>query len=134
LCRSLALIAFTVGPFVDPLAIAQPQDFPIWCHGRPGIASVAGQSLAVDFTPADGPATNEIESGRCSWLDRALRPNEPNRIVYQMSSNATAQTNANEINRGGLWMFWVFNEGQFLKATVFTVGATTQKPQRIDEW
>jgi hypothetical protein len=127
------MIAFALVSFVDRLVMAQPQDFPIWCRGNSGMASAAGQNLVVDFTPANGPANEQMESGRCSWLDRALGPNEPNRIVYQMTSNATAQTNANQINRAGLWTFWVFNEGQFLKATVFTVGATRQKPQIIDQ-
>jgi hypothetical protein len=128
----VAWIAFALLPFVDPLAMAQPQDFPMWCHGSSGMASVAGQDLVVNFTPADGPADNQMESGQCSPLDRALNPNEPTRIVYQMRSSATAQTNAGVFNHGGFWTFWVFNDGQVWKATVASAEATTHKPVIID--
>jgi hypothetical protein len=127
------VIAFALVPFVDPLAMAQPQDSPMWCHGSQGMASAAGQDLVINFTQADGPADNQMGSGLCSWLDRALNSNEPTRIVYQMQSSATAQTNAGVFNHDDrFWTFWVFNDGQVLRATAIAPEATTHKPQPIE--
>jgi hypothetical protein len=70
---------------VPYVAMAQPSpsDFPLRCLGKAGRASTSGKNLIVDFIPANGPAGGGLQPGQCSWLDRALRPNEPMRVVYE---------------------------------------------------
>jgi hypothetical protein len=113
-------------------ALAQPPDFPLWCHGKPGMASTSGRNLIIDFVPASGAASRELRPGQCSWLDRALRPGEPTRVVDERPSAGEARNIAMHINGGEVWTFWVFNAGQFLRASADFHGMQTHKPTQID--
>lgn len=37
--------------------------------------------VEIDFTKSPGPSWWGIEPGRCTWLDRAIYPQEPSRVV-----------------------------------------------------
>ena len=113
-------------------AMAQQPDYPLRCHGAGGIASSDRNKLVVDFTPSRGSAGQGLQPGQCSWLDRALRPNEPTRIIDLRPSPGEAQITAQHINRGDIWTFWVYNAGHFLHATASAPGTPTHKPVRID--
>jgi hypothetical protein len=67
--------------------------------------------------------------GHCSWLDRALRPREPTRILYQVPAGTNARSIADAINANGvITTFWVYNAGRYMKATAIAPGAQTRKP------
>jgi len=116
-------------------AMAQPSPagFPLRCLGKAGMASTSGPYLIVNFIPANGPAGEGLQPGQCAWLDRALWPNEPVRVVYDSESLVEAQKDAEDINNGKMRTFWVFTEGDFFCATASASGAQTEKPRLIDQ-
>lgn len=121
-----------VGMWLGCLAIAQTPDFPLRCRGASGVASSNGNNLVIDFSPSGGPAGQGLQPGQCSWLDRALRPGEPTRVVDARFSASEAQKEAQDMNGGGVRTFWVFNAGEFLHATASAPGTPTHKPVRFD--
>jgi hypothetical protein len=110
---------------------AQP-DYPLRCNGAAGMASTEGRNLLIVFRKGDRPASQGLSSGHCSWLDRGLRPNEPDRIVDPRPSAGEAQRTAQYINAGYTWTFWVYNAGPFLRARASAKGAPAGKPHPID--
>jgi len=119
---------------LSSLAVAQPPpDFPLRCSGRADMASTSWNNVIVEFVPANGQASEGLQPGQCSWLDRALRNGEPTRVVAETRAVGTAQSIAAAMNRGETWTFWVFNAGRFFHATANARGAATRKPVPFDE-
>lgn len=110
----------------------QPPDFPMWCHGSPGVAQAKGRTLTVVFNEGTVPAGESLKAGVCSWLDRGLRPGEPTRIVDVRPSAGEARNTAREINEGAYWTFWVYNAGTYMKATTSFTGRVKNKPVKFD--
>jgi hypothetical protein len=62
------------------------QSYPLICRGAPSLEIVAAASDSWDvgftFTRGTKPAGEGLAPGECSWVDRAMRADEPNRL-YQ---------------------------------------------------
>jgi hypothetical protein len=86
-----------------------PNGWALWCRGSVGMASTNGTNLIVVFSKGAHPATEGLEPSQCSFPDRGLRANEPNRIVDERPSEGEAQHMAELINAGASWTFWVTN-------------------------
>jgi hypothetical protein len=119
------------------VVVAAVPDFPLVCRGAAGMASTfptsgGNANLIVDFAPANGPVSAGLEPGQCSWVDRALRPGEPFRVVEESLNAGSANSIADALNRGELWTFWVFNVGRFFHATTDFRGEADSKPHPID--
>lgn len=114
------------------LAAQQPPDYPMWCHGSAGMAQANGKTLTVVFRGGTQPAGQSLGPGVCSWLDRGLRPGEPNRIVDVRPSPGEARITARHINEGAAWTFWVYNAGTYMKARASFTGKVKNKPVKID--
>jgi hypothetical protein len=127
----LAGLALMLSGSQSAMAQPRPQDFPLRCHGKQGMASTSGANLIINFAPSDGPAGRGLDPGECSWLDRALRSSEPRRVVDTRPSPGEARNIATLINRGETWTFWVFNSGNFLKATTSARGTPREKPSSL---
>jgi hypothetical protein len=101
--------------------------FPMRCRGNGTMASAQGTTLMVRFEKVNHPAAQGLSPGECSWLDRAVRPNEPSLIEVPLASAAQARNGVAQISAGGLWTFWVYNANTFLRATAVAKG-TPAKP------
>jgi len=86
--------------------------WPLWCRGSVGMATTDGKDLIVVFSKGSRPANQGLEPSECFFLDRGLRPNEPNRIVDERPSESEAQHMAELINAGAGWTFWITNPGK----------------------
>jgi hypothetical protein len=73
------------------------------------MASINGKNLIVEFSKGTRPATQGLQPSECSFPDRGLRPNEPNRIVDERPTQGEAQHMAELINGGAAWTFWITN-------------------------
>jgi hypothetical protein len=104
-----------------------PTAYAMRCHGNAGMASALGTTLMVHFEKASHPASQGLLPGECSWLDRAVRANEPSLIEVPLASAAQAQNGVSQIDAGGMWTFWVYNANGFLRATAVAKG-TPAKP------
>ncbi|MFZ0320352.1 MAG: hypothetical protein WAL56_14610 [Candidatus Sulfotelmatobacter sp.] len=109
------------------LTVNPTPDYPIRCRGVRGMASTDGKNLIVDFKKGARTA-GQLQPGQCSWLDRAVRPNEPTRITDARPTPDEARNAAAHINAGDTWTFWVTNAGTSLKATASAKGTPNQKP------
>lgn len=76
---------------VSGLASAAPQSYPLVCRGGGGTLGYNSQYSAalLYFQKASGPAGAGLAPGQCSWVDRAIGPNEPT-CVRQQSAAANA--------------------------------------------
>ncbi len=108
------------------LVAAAPKTFALNCRGGHGIASAQGATLIVTFTRAAHPATTGLPAGQCSWVDRAVGPKEPTRIVVPLASAAQARDGVMQINAGGLWTFQSYAANGSLHATVVAKGAAAK--------
>ena len=115
-----------------PAHAENPPDYPMWCHGAPGMAHASGAKLVVVFKRGTGPAGRALPAGTCSWLDRGVNPNEPNRIESVEYSATNALVAARALNSGGSWSFWVYNNGPYMKARISVQGLTKNRPMIID--
>ncbi len=102
---------------------ATPKTFALNCRGGHGIASAQGATLIVTFAKAAHPATQGLLPGQCSWIDRAVGPKEPARIVVPLANAAQAGNGVAQINAGGLWTFQAYDTNGTLRATAVAKGA-----------
>jgi len=139
--RKLLVLALLVCvPFLAPVTQGQnrlpnPPDYPLRCRGAAGMARADGRQLMVVFRKGGRAAnggSDGLEAGQCSWDDRVLSPNEPNRIVYQCESPGEATITARHINSGDVWTFWVYNDrGAFFRARSGYPGTPKGRPERL---
>jgi hypothetical protein len=106
------------------------QTFPLVCRGGSSMrfASHSGNAqhtyniLGLFFkkgTRATGPDGAQLAPGQCSWLDRAMRTNEPDILQEQVGPNVTSAPWFDNLKKStGCWRFDVFNTNQgVLKVT-----------------
>jgi hypothetical protein len=115
------------GPGAALTTTAAPRDYPVRCRGARGMASYANVDVAVVFKHATRPAGPDLEPGRCAWVDRAFRPNEPTRIVVRLPSEDVARRVAVDVNAGHTWTFWAFLQGATLRADSLAQGTPAHK-------
>jgi hypothetical protein len=94
------LLAIGLLACASGVAAQQPPDYPMWCRGSAGMAEANGNTLIVVFKEGTQPAGQGLPPGVCSWLDRGLRPGEPNRIVDVRPTAGEARIKADHINGG----------------------------------
>lgn len=79
--KSLVKLAMTLWLGVAASAsMAAPQSYPLVCRGGAGTLgynSDQGGSALMYFAKAPGPSSQGLQPGQCSWVDRAIGPNEP---------------------------------------------------------
>jgi hypothetical protein len=92
------------------------------------MASVDARTLVVAFARGRRPATDGLAAGHCSWLDRAVRPGEPARIVAPLANADLARKIAASIDAGHTWTFWVVAAGPAFHATAVAIGTPLHKP------
>lgn len=109
-------------------AASTPAVYPMRCLGNGSMASAQGATLLVRFTKSSRPATESLQPGQCSWLDRGVNGNEPSEIAVPLASAAQAQNGVEQINAGGTWTFWVYNASTVLHATAVAKGTPTKMP------
>ena len=73
-----------------------------------------------------------MERGHCTWLDRGLRPYEPNQIRSRYRTVEEAVRVAEAINSGATWTFWVFNEDNRYFRSTTPRPAPPRRSQPID--
>jgi hypothetical protein len=110
------------------LAGTTSAEFPIRCSGGHGIASARGKTLVLHFARPTGAATSGLQSGQCSWIDRAVSANEPTTIEALLSSPAEVLNGVKAIDAGGTWTFWVVNNGSYMRASAIAKGTPAKKP------
>lgn len=96
-------------PAPVPTPLATPFGWPLWCRGSVGMATTNGKNLIVVFSKGNHPANQGLEPSQCSFPDRGLHADEPNRIVDERLSEGEAQHMAELINAGASWTFWITN-------------------------
>jgi hypothetical protein len=90
------LVLSCLGLLVLPtIAIAQPQSFPLVCRGGGNMPfehrlTDAGVYVTFSFTKGNAPAGSgtTLAPGSCSWIDRGLTNDEPNRICPHKVQNS----------------------------------------------
>jgi hypothetical protein len=61
-------------------------NYPLRLRGSSGITTAyTDGNLVIEFQPGTSPAGNDLQPGQGSWLDRGLRPTEPNVLKQTVS-------------------------------------------------
>jgi hypothetical protein len=94
---------------------------------EPGSSEGVNQ-LTVVFTKGSRPADEGLAPGRCSWIDRGMWQQEPNRLIQDIDANSKSA--ADYLNSpSNYWTFYVFNTRKgYFRGTRSHHG----KPDRID--
>jgi hypothetical protein len=94
---------------------------------EPGSSEGVNQ-LTVIFTKGSGPADEGLAPGQCSWIDRGMWQQEPNRLIQNIYANSNSA--ADYLNSpSNYWTFYVFNTGKdYFRVTRSHFG----KPVKID--
>lgn len=70
-------------------AARMQQSYPLVCRGSAnleiGIAPNEG-NIAFTFTRGTRPASQGLAPGECSWMDRGMYPNEPDRLSQHVAN------------------------------------------------
>ncbi|MGR4065319.1 MAG: hypothetical protein ACLQPV_07695 [Vulcanimicrobiaceae bacterium] len=107
---------------------AAPAVFPMRCLANGTMASAQGATLLVRFAKSSRPATESLQPGQCSWLDRGVAGTEPSEIAVPLANAAQAHNGVEQINAGGTWTFWVYNANTVLHATAVAKGTPARMP------
>ncbi|HVS81028.1 MAG TPA: hypothetical protein VHE60_04780 [Pyrinomonadaceae bacterium] len=106
-------------------AARTPEDYPLVCRG--------GGSLVIGMAPGEGnigfvftrgtkPAGEGLAPGECSWVDRGMRPEEPDRLSQHVEDTESLKVGGTlapenrwyeELHSSGkYWTFMVSNNGR----------------------
>src|SRR5438094_2133343 len=61
-------------------AAGQRRTFPLVCRGGGSIAPSTVRIIGVTFTRGTKPAGEGLDPGECSWVDRGMHADEPDRL------------------------------------------------------
>ncbi len=89
LSQAAAVAAILTATLTTNTAYAQ-QSYPMTCRGG-GTLSIRNDGrngVRIRFQPGNGPVTQGLSPGQCTWSDRALRPGEPTVICDNSASAA----------------------------------------------
>lgn len=75
--NQLNLVAVLAAFFFSSSALWAAQSYPMSCRGGDGTLGYAPYKAMFYFSKSSGPARNGLQPGQCSWMDRAIGPNEP---------------------------------------------------------
>ena len=107
-------------------AARMQQSYPLVCRGSAnleiGIAPNEG-NIAFTFTRGTKPASQGLAPGECSWVDRGMYPNEPDRLSQHVANgleSLKSEGNTAPENRwyeelhssDKYWTFMVYNDRQ----------------------
>src|SRR5260370_11447634 len=102
------------------------QSYPLVCRGSSNLAIAIAPNegnIALMFTRGTKPANQGLAPGECSWVDRGVRAEEPNRVSQHVESGIESlRGNLAPENRwyqelhspDKYWTFLVYNNGQGL--------------------
>lgn len=111
-------------------AFAAPQSYPLICRGGPSMSfSYTSSSRLVQmlFTRGSQPASSGVPASYCTWSDRGIGPNEPNKICHRgvdlgiawYGNGQVTQLNASQApylsplrTSANTFIFQVYNNGQ----------------------
>ena len=98
-------------------AARTPEDYPLVCRGGPsmviGPAPGVG-NIGFRFTRGTKPASQGLAPGECSWMDRGMYPNEPDRVSQHVEEAVGTPENKwyDELHSSDkYWTFMVSNNG-----------------------
>lgn len=85
------------------VAASAAQSYVMTCRGGGAMVAVAGQRVSnphvfVEITFKPGTAGAGVQApkpGECTWIDRGMRPGEPNKILFDDMGVAWTQTVCN---------------------------------------
>ncbi len=105
----LGLSTLALGPLLPERAeAAPPNGYSIYCRGGQGRTelNVAARGVVVEKqflhgTSAYNPAT--LQPGTCAWPDRAMRANEPYRLLYGRKLGSRDHVTVSGNMQLGLW-------------------------------
>ncbi|HEY3027963.1 MAG TPA: hypothetical protein VGJ55_17570, partial [Pyrinomonadaceae bacterium] len=109
-----------------------PDSYPLVCRGTYALkimdfdGPVPFRWVGFNFIPGTGPAKNGLKAGQCSWLDRGMRADEPDRLAQPIEYTQVWNKELNSSD--SYWTFNVYNAGDQLQAT----GAERSKNPGID--
>ena len=103
---------------------AAQQSYPLVCRGSANLAigTAPGEgNFGFVFTRGTKPASQGLAPGECSWVDRGMHPQEPDRLSQHVEPNSPSlKGNLAPENRwyeelhspDKYWTFQVYNNGQ----------------------
>src|SRR5260370_23636326 len=105
-------------------AARMQQSYPLVCRGSANlpIGTARGErNFGFVFTRGTKPASQGLAPGECSWTDRGMHPEEPDRVSQHVEANSQSlRGNLTPENRwyqelhspNKYWIFQVYNNGQ----------------------
>lgn len=131
------LLLFIVTVVLVPSAFAQ-QSYPLKCRGG-GLSNGTGLTLGLSTTEnaalvyyakASGPAGAGLSPGQCSWLDRAIGPNEPpclrqkfpGAVAWIFASPATRAQSYYSSSTGSHWLRDLLDSNKYVTFQAYNPG------------
>jgi hypothetical protein len=96
----MIVVGACAGPAPAPAPVAasslptppqNPLTYPLTCRGAVANPVFGRASIRFQFKPGHGPFSGGLESGQCTWWDRALRPGEPTTVCDASANPNLAQ-------------------------------------------
>src|SRR5436190_16640471 len=113
----VGMVAAIFHIFSGKAAARTPEDYPLVCRGGPGMAIGSGPgvgNIGFRFTRGTKPAREGLAPGECSWMDRGMYPNEPDRVSQHVEQVVGTPENSwyEELHSSDrYWTFMVSNNG-----------------------
>src|SRR5438552_4440362 len=87
----VGMMALIVSLFSGSSAARTPEDYPLVCRGGGSlvIGIVSGErNIGFTFVRGTKPAGEGLAPGECSWMDRGMYPNEPDRVSQHIEEGS----------------------------------------------
>src|SRR5438045_8663430 len=128
-------------------AAQPPEDYPLVCRGggRLVIGIAPGErNIGFTFVRGTKPASEGLAPGECSWKDRGMYPNEPDRVSQHVEEGSSSLKEGGTLAPENRWYeelhsadkYWTFmvsnnGKGQLIATSARPNGETIQIPLRI---
>jgi hypothetical protein len=122
-------------------AARTPEDYPLVCRGGGSLAigTAPGEgNIGFRFTRGTKPAGEGLAPGECSWKDRGMYPNEPDRVSQHIEEVVGAPKPGwyEELHSSGrYWTFMVSNNGagQLIATSARSNGGIDVPPKKKEK-
>jgi len=120
-----------------------PQSYPLVCRGGESLTigiAPGERNIGFIFTRGTKPAGEGLAPGECSWVDRGMYPNEPDRLSQHVEDSSTSLKVGGELSPENKWLdelhssekYWTFQVHNNGNGQLIVTGARPGRPGEFE--